>query len=252
MDEYYATIFFGMAELTGAMICVFSVRYTGKRPLAFVSLIGCGICFLVTATYANIYISESPRSIDTFATDSHMSSQDSNNYLNRNTSIHWSDDDNKVGIVDFNFHDTIGRVTDSDNSEFHKLPFTFLLISALFAHAGIRLIPWMMIGEVFPTNVRSGASGIASGIGYFFAFLANKIFLGMVATMTLPGTFWFNSAFSLIGCGILYFVMPETEGKTLFEIEPYFTGKTSSIESNEIKIDEKKEDLALVSVQKEV
>lgn len=213
MDEYYATIFFGAAELTGAMVCVLAVRYTGKRPLAFVSLIGCGICFLFTATYANIYINFSP---DSSGTDSHA--------LSENTSNHFSD---------FN-------ETHTDTSEFHWWPLSFLLVSALFAHAGIRLIPWMMIGEVFPTSVRSGASGIASGIGYFFAFLTNKVFLGMVSTMTLPGTFWFNSAVSLTGCVILYFIMPETEGKTLFEIEPYFTRISSPVGTNVIKMKAKR------------
>lgn len=221
MDEYYATIFFGAAELMGAMICVLAVRYTGKRPLAFVSLIGCGICFLFTATYANIYINFSPDSPHSFETDS--------NELLENGSNH--------------FGDIINISTNTDRSEFHWWPLSFLLVSALFAHAGIRLIPWMMIGEVFPTSVRSGASGIASGIGYFFAFLTNKVFLGMVSTMTLPGTFWFYSAFSLTGCVILYFIMPETEGKTLFEIEPYFTGKSWPVAHNGNKKNVKKLEL---------
>lgn len=46
----------------------------------------------------------------------------------------------------------------------------------------------------------------------------------MLATMTLPGTFWFYSSVSLIGCVILYFALPETEGRTLIEIEEHFAG----------------------------
>lgn len=208
IDEYYATIFFGAAELSGAMICVFAVRYTGKRPLAFVSLIGCGICFLVTATYASIYIT--PES-GTFPNSENATKLLSGNSSDQNHSL----------------RDIYSRL---GGEEFHWLPLSFLLVSALFAHAGFRLIPWMMIGEVFPTSVRSGASGIVSGLGYFFGFLTNKVFLAMVASMTLPGTFWFNSVVSLVGCLILYFTLPETEGKTLFEIEPYFTGKSKPTE----------------------
>lgn len=44
----------------------------------------------------------------------------------------------------------------------------------------------------------------------------------MLATMTMPGTFWFYSAVALIGAIILYFVLPETEGRTLVEIERHF------------------------------
>ena len=85
----------------------------------------------------------------------------------------------------------------------------------------------MLIGEVFPVNVRSAASGLSSGLGYIFAFLANKLFLSMVATLTLSGTFWFYSAVAFIGCIIFYFTLPETEGRTLLEIEEHFLGKRS-------------------------
>lgn len=239
MDEYYATILLGATQFIGALICVCSVRYTGKRLLTFISLIGCGLCFLVTATYANIYLDFTTglqRSTNTVATNFSMPSHIADNYLNKN---------------DKEIITTVRDLTDN-NPEFHWIPLTFLLLSALFAHAGFRLIPWIMIGEVFPTVVRSGASGFASGIGYFFGFLTNKIFLGMISSLTLPGTFWFNSAVSLIGCAVLYFILPETEGKTLFEIEPFFAGKSLLIESNENKVEKKKDDLELVSVLKPV
>lgn len=81
-------------------------------------------------------------------------------------------------------------------------------------------------------SVRSGASGMSSGIGYIFGFLSNKLFLGMVANLTLPGTFWFYSAVALIGCITLYFVLPETEGKTLLEIETYFVSQPPDTKEN--------------------
>lgn len=83
----------------------------------------------------------------------------------------------------------------------------------------------MLIGEVFPVNVRSASSGLSSGVGYIFAFLSNKLFLQMVAALTLSGTFWFYSAVAFVGCIIFYFVLPETEGRTLLEIEEHFLGK---------------------------
>lgn len=78
--------------------------------------------------------------------------------------------------------------------------------------------------QVFPASIRSGASGISGGTGYAFAFLANKLFLKMLATLTLPGTFYFYSAVAFVGATILYFVLPETEGRSLTEIEEHFSG----------------------------
>lgn len=99
---------------------------------------------------------------------------------------------------------------------------------------GIRVIPWMLIGEVFPVNVRSASSGLSSGLGYFFGFLANYMYLPMLGTLTLSGTFWFYSAVAFTGCIILYFVLPETEGRTLIDIEEHFLGK-KSLSVNDLK-----------------
>lgn len=47
----------------------------------------------------------------------------------------------------------------------------------------------------------------------------------MLNTLTMPGTFWFYSVVALVGALVLYFVLPETEGRTLMEIERHFAGK---------------------------
>ncbi|XP_061393962.1 facilitated trehalose transporter Tret1 [Musca vetustissima] len=106
------------------------------------------------------------------------------------------------------------------------IPLILLLGAAFFAHLGIRMIPWILIGEVFPATVRSTASGLVSGLGYIFGFLANKLFLQMLSLLTMPGTFWFYSAVALVGCATLYFTLPETEGRTLGEIEAHFSKKS--------------------------
>lgn len=116
------------------------------------------------------------------------------------------------------------KIPKAEENRFLWVPLTLLLMSAFFAHMGIKLIPWMLIGEVFPANVRSGASGISGGTGYAFAFLANKLFLKMLATLTLPGTFFFYSGVAFVGTFVLYYVLPETEGRSLTEIEEHFSG----------------------------
>lgn len=71
-------------------------------------------------------------------------------------------------------------------------------------------------------EVRSAAAGFSSAIGYLIGFLSNKLFLTMIAAFTLNGTFWFYSAVAIIGCFVLYFTLPETENKTLEEIQAFF------------------------------
>lgn len=276
IDKYYATIFLGVAELIGALICVFLVHITGKRPLVFASLIGIGSCFFATATYAYFLDSVPGSSVANIVLNSTNLNRtnvfNDYNITNFNSPVNITVDEYETttfaflettALIDYDEFTTteLGNLTrikrlhiteneaiasskeeetenvilplpNSVNNPLLWLPLTLLLTGALLSHIGIRLIPWMLIGEVFPVAVRSGGSGMSSGIGYLFGFLANKLFLGMVDTLTLAGTFWFYSAVALIGCVILYFVLPETEGKSLNEIELFF-GNKSLTDDNE-------------------
>ncbi|XP_015600089.1 facilitated trehalose transporter Tret1 [Cephus cinctus] len=104
------------------------------------------------------------------------------------------------------------------------VPMTLLIGAAFMSHVGIKLLPWILIGEVFPGQVRSGASGAASSIAYVFNFIVNKVFLYMNEGITLAGTFWFYASVNLLGTVALYFILPETEGRTLEEIENHYAG----------------------------
>jgi len=59
---------------------------------------------------------------------------------------------------------------------------------------------------------------------YIIASIANKTFLYMMNSMSLPGTIFFYSLINLIGLCLLYVILPETEGRTLREIEEHYAG----------------------------
>lgn len=54
INEYYATIFLGIAQTLGCLIGMIFVRSTGKRRLVFASFIGCSLCFFAVATQSHI------------------------------------------------------------------------------------------------------------------------------------------------------------------------------------------------------
>ncbi|XP_060829670.1 facilitated trehalose transporter Tret1-like [Bombus pascuorum] len=118
------------------------------------------------------------------------------------------------------------------------IPMTLLIGAAFLSHAGIRLLPWVLAGEVFPVKVRSSATGMAGSIGYIFNSIANKVYLYMVNGMSLPGTFLFYTLINFAGGALLYFILPETEGRSLKEIEEHYAGIQS------LKTRPKKEELA--------
>ncbi|XP_044174407.1 solute carrier family 2, facilitated glucose transporter member 8-like [Acropora millepora] len=87
-------------------------------------------------------------------------------------------------------------------------------------------IPWLVMSEIFPLKARGPASSLATLSSSLFAFVAIKTYNSLVSGLTIQGTFWFYSGFSLLGFVFVFFVVPETKGKTLEEIEAMFhTGK---------------------------
>lgn len=203
IDKYYCTLLLGIVELLAALLCVTAIHYTGKRPLAFFSTIGCGICFITVATYAY------------FIDVKYLETTNTQKMINLTEEI------SNSTITHVHSNQTLFGVSLDD---LHWLPTTLLIGSAFLSHSGIRLLPWVLIGEVYPSDIRGIASGLSGGLGYIFGFASNKSFLKMINTFTLPGVFWFYGAMSLIGTVILYFVLPETEGRTLIDIEHHFAG----------------------------
>ncbi|XP_076235623.1 facilitated trehalose transporter Tret1 [Calliopsis andreniformis] len=117
------------------------------------------------------------------------------------------------------------QVIEGENSTW--LPTTLLIGAAFLSHVGIRQLPWVLAGEVFPAKVRSSATGAAGSIGYICTSIANKTFLYMTNGMSLAGTFLFYGLINFCGGILLYFILPETEGRTLKEILEHYSGVQS-------------------------
>lgn len=105
------------------------------------------------------------------------------------------------------------------------IPLIFLPLASFSAHLGIIILPWILIGEVFPNEDRAKASGIAGALGYIISSVTRKFFPGLVELISLPGIMLSYSSVALFGAVTLYFILPETEGKTLYEISDHFSGK---------------------------
>lgn len=54
---------------------------------------------------------------------------------------------------------------------------------------------------------------------WFFAFLVTKLFLVFVSAIHIYNTFWLFTLFSVLGAFFVVFIVPETKGKTLEEIQ---------------------------------
>ncbi|XP_014243234.1 facilitated trehalose transporter Tret1-like [Cimex lectularius] len=78
---------------------------------------------------------------------------------------------------------------------------------------------WTLVSEVFPLRGRGTASGLAGASSYIVMFAATKSFQSLKDLMGPQGVFYFFGSCSFIGFLFIYFLMPETEGISLEQIE---------------------------------
>lgn len=107
------------------------------------------------------------------------------------------------------------------------VPVVCLLLFVCASMVGLLMIPWTMTAELFPTAIR--------GIGHTLSFsIANILMFAAVQSYrtllnVLGGAHavqWFFSCVSIVGFFFALFILPETHGKKLSEIEAYFEGKS--------------------------
>jgi hypothetical protein len=60
---------------------------------------------------------------------------------------------------------------------------------------------------------------------YVFLFAASKVYLEMEDSLQLYGSFLIFTAINVLGFVFVCWKVPNTEGKSLFQIEQYFTGQ---------------------------
>ncbi|KAL1116672.1 hypothetical protein AAG570_005144, partial [Ranatra chinensis] len=101
----------------------------------------------------------------------------------------------------------------------------FLSLS-FFNGLGAAPIPWMLQSELFPFRGRSLGSSVAAAISYLIGFVATKTFLNLEEVATLEGVFFIYTGLSFLAVLFVWVSLPETEGRSLHEIEAYFVKKS--------------------------
>lgn len=93
-----------------------------------------------------------------------------------------------------------------------------VLYIASFAIA-IGPLPWVMMSEVFPLDVRALGMSVASLVNWGFNFLVVFSFPVLVAEFGLAGVFGLYAAVCVAGLAFTQWLVPETSGVSLEEIE---------------------------------
>ncbi|CAH0394487.1 unnamed protein product [Bemisia tabaci] len=100
--------------------------------------------------------------------------------------------------------------------------FSYFIILTLTVSFGLGPVPWMLMSEIFPFRGRSFASGICAALYYITSSLIAKTFLSILNLLGVPGSYCLFGTVGMLGFIYAYLYLPETEGKTLEDIEDIY------------------------------
>ncbi|KAH9786070.1 Sugar transporter ERD6-like 7 [Citrus sinensis] len=92
-----------------------------------------------------------------------------------------------------------------------------LLYIAAFS-AGMGAVPWVVMSEIFPINIKGVGGSLATLVNWFGAWLVSYTF-NFLMTWSSYGTFILYAAINALGILFMIIVVPETKGRTLEQIQ---------------------------------
>nr|CAD7460396.1 unnamed protein product [Timema tahoe] len=112
----------------------------------------------------------------------------------------------------------------SDTSSIGWLPVVSLVVYIIVYSPGFGSLPWAVMGELFTPNVKSMASSVSASICWFFAFLITKFFSTISEELGSDYAIWIFGIFAVVAFVLVFFLLPETKGKSLQEIQAILGG----------------------------
>ncbi|XP_018401407.1 PREDICTED: facilitated trehalose transporter Tret1-like [Cyphomyrmex costatus] len=98
------------------------------------------------------------------------------------------------------------------------LHFSVIMYELIIA-LGLNPLPYMMLGELFPTNVKGAAVSLANVASSLLAFIVSKMYQVISDNWGVYAAFGWFAISCYVGVFFIMFVVPETKGKSLFEIQ---------------------------------
>lgn len=115
------------------------------------------------------------------------------------------------------------------------LPLILFVSMAFATSVGIMPVPWMLVSEIFPYKTRGTASGIVAALNYVMSFISTKTYFNLERTLSLNGTILLYGCIGVIGFFYIYFFIPETERRSLEDIEIHFSDNNRKLTDRKIR-----------------
>ncbi|KAJ3681102.1 hypothetical protein LUZ60_015591 [Juncus effusus] len=98
------------------------------------------------------------------------------------------------------------------------LALTGILVYVACFSIGMGAIPWVMMSEIFPINMKGIGGSLVTIMNWFGSWAVSYSF-NFLMSWSSYGTFFVYSAICAVGILFIYKIVPETKGRTLEEIQ---------------------------------
>ncbi|KAL7302251.1 hypothetical protein TKK_0004922 [Trichogramma kaykai] len=116
----------------------------------------------------------------------------------------------------------------SDVSQLSWLPIASIILFMCTYCIGWGPLPWGIMGELFSADVKAKASSITVLVCWAEAFVITKYFSNVAQSAGFYTGFWIFTAFCVLSVLFTLFLLPETKGKSLQQIQDELNGIKSS------------------------
>jgi sugar porter (SP) family MFS transporter len=94
-----------------------------------------------------------------------------------------------------------------------------LVVFMIFNAGGIQVIGWLTGAEIYPVSIRNQATGVHAATLWGTNLLLTGIALTMTNRFGVGGTMWVYAGLNAFAWVFIYFLVPETRGRSLGDIE---------------------------------
>ncbi|CAG7785042.1 unnamed protein product [Allacma fusca] len=103
------------------------------------------------------------------------------------------------------------------------LPLASLIVYVISFSIGLGPVPCIMLGELLPPHVKGIAAGMIVISKWTLGFIITLMFQDMLSLLHESGCYWLFASITFLGVIYICFCVPETNGKSLEEIQLYFS-----------------------------
>lgn len=101
-----------------------------------------------------------------------------------------------------------------------------------FFSIGLGPITWVYSSEIFPLRLRAQGMSIGVAVNRLMNATISMTFISIYKGITIGGTFFLFGGLAVLAWGFFYFLLPETKGRSLEEMEVLFSRNRNKTSGN--------------------